>query len=212
MNQNNELEFTISKSLESSKGYLTYLFRELDGFKAKDSYGSSTQGLRRIGSEAIIQTELYHSLRVKQPEFIVSPEFRPFSGMGSKSKNKRIDLAIFENISSISLQPPEAITWLEIKITGGRENVTGDYTKDFKKLLELAEGYYNNGKKIPRIIGTIVFVESSQKTITNENPENFILGSTIKECQQAPEWFKKNFYEALLWREGGNWALRRVFP
>ena len=206
---NHTLHEMLSLSLENMRSYITYLFEALDGFKNTTTFCNPNQGLRPIGSEAILQSELYHSLRTcVSDSFIISREFQPFAKSDIKTK-KEIDLAIFDNISSIHSR--EAIAWLELKTTGGMKYVKDAYTEDFKKLLSIAEIFHDRNLKIPEIIANIIFIESPQTVITKLIPDEFLFGNIIRDDLEAPAWFKSNFYEALLWREGGRWRLKPVF-
>lgn len=206
---NNKLLQTLSSSLENTKEHLTFLFKALDGFKNDINFCDTNQGLRPIGSEAILQSEIYHSLRSCFYEsFIISREFQPFAKSDIKPK-KVIDLAIFNSISSIYSR--EAIVWLELKMTGGMKYVKEAYINEFNKLLKISEVYRDKNLKIPEVIGNIIFIESPQTSITNSNPDDFLFGQSISSCLEAPDWFKNIFYEALLWREGGRWTLKSVF-
>ena len=203
----------ISESLERMQGYLLPYFDILKGFEnKKDSYCDTDQGLRPLGAEAILQSELYHSLRktLKKP-YIVSREFKPFS-KSELGMRDGLDLAIFSNISNLLSRPSEAKIWLELKLTGGKKYLQEAYLKDFNKQLNIASLYQSKRIELPEIMANIIFIESPKNYITKEDPETFLFGQTLPECLKAPDWFKKRFYEALLWREGGKWILKPVFP
>lgn len=97
----NDLLKLIAKSLENSEEHLTFLFKALNGLEIKNKWGSHNQGLRLIGSEALLQSELYHTLRSSLPEsYIIAREFKPFSGMKTNSTRDSIDIAIFNDLIS----------------------------------------------------------------------------------------------------------------
>lgn len=204
----------LSEILESTRQYLMPYFGSLNGFdNDKNIYCGTDQGLRPLGAEALLQSELYHRLRMKLPEpYIVSREFKPFSkSRNSKSLREGIDLAIFPNISIFQSRPSEAIVWLELKMTGGRKYLLNDYLSDFNKQLSIASLFHTQKRGLPDVIANIMFIESSKDYLTPEDPNTFLLGRSLPECMEAPSWFKKRFFEALLWREECNWELRQVF-
>jgi hypothetical protein len=208
----------VNRVLDISQVTLVKRFSYLVGVRHKESWSNPGIGLRSIGSESVIKYELYHVLRKQSQKMIVATEFKPFSGKNRiggfpRSWNPAIDLALFEDIQSVGLVVPKVL--IEMKNTGGEENVKGAVNNDLKKLKKIAKGMKEKFRKTPDMLIVLVFIESPPESVLGSvsrekfNLNRFVDAGLVEEIRRIG---KSLFYSAPLWRDGGGWKIRKVVP